>query len=205
MTSPTILQLITAISAIATPIILAVFAGVGWAIRQRVEANQKIESELRQRTRKLEEELREDRLKVYNEILEPFIILLTKDEGFVQEERYQGKSRVQVANEKMMSVSYRQAAFKLSLFGSDNVVTAFNDLMQLFYSQRNQEPQEVENTSGEIAYQVLAYFGNLLLEIRKSVGNETTTLKNWDMLEWLITDARKIQVQYSEKGRDECL
>ena len=33
----------------------------------------------------------------------------------------------------------------------------------------------------------------ILLEIRKSMGNEETKLNEWDMLEWFITDARKMK------------
>jgi hypothetical protein len=85
MTSPEILQWVTALGAIATPVILTLLTAVGWSIQRRVEKNQKIESELRERARKLEEELRSDRLEVYNAILEPFIILFVKEQGFAQE------------------------------------------------------------------------------------------------------------------------
>ena len=33
--------------------------------------------------------------------------------------------------------------------------------------------------------------GTLLLEIRRSMGNESSKLTNWQMLEWFITDVRK--------------
>lgn len=32
--------------------------------------------------------------------------------------------------------------------------------------------------------------GAFLLEIRRSMGNEMTTLSNWQMLEWFMQDAR---------------
>jgi len=32
-----------------------------------------------------------------------------------------------------------------------------------------------------------------LLAIRKSMGNERTSLDRWDMLEWFVTDARKMR------------
>ncbi len=138
MTSPEVLQWVTALGAIATPVILTLLTAVGWSIQRRVEKNQKIESELRERTRKLEEELRPDRLEVYNAILEPFVILLVKEQGFAQEKRYRGKSQTEVALTIVNSIEYRQAGFKLSLFGSDNVVGAYNDLLQFFYSHNDE-------------------------------------------------------------------
>jgi hypothetical protein len=190
----TIIEWVTAVGAIATPILLAIFAGVGWAIRRRIEEQQRVEEELRARTRKLEEELREDRLKVYNKILEPFILIFIKDEGLAREKAYKGKTKEQIAREIMISVAYKQAAFELSLFGSDNVVRAYNDLMQYFYTQDNivKEQKEGDALTNQ-AIQVINYFGTLLLEIRKSVGNESTELNNIEMLEWLITDVRRLQ------------
>jgi hypothetical protein len=116
--APTLLDVISALGSIATPILLAVFSAVGWAIKRKVERSQRAE----ERARKLEEELREDRLKVYNEVLEPFIIIFTKDEGIAAEKRYKGKKKEQLAQEKILSVSHRQAVFKLSLFAPDEVV-----------------------------------------------------------------------------------
>jgi hypothetical protein len=190
----TILEWITAIGAIATPILLAIFAGVGWAIRRRIEEQQKVADELRARTRKLEEELREDRIAVYNKILEPFILIFMKDEGLAREKAYKGKKKEQITQEIMTSVAYREAAFKLSLFGSDNVVRAYNDLMQYFYTQGDiVKEQKNGDALSKHTVQVMNYFGSLLLEIRKSVGNESTELNNIEMLEWLITDVRRLQ------------
>jgi len=174
MNTQTLLEYVTAIGSITTPILVLILTAVGWTIRNRIE-----------RSYKLEEKLRDDRISVYNEILEPFIILLTKDEAFTNEEGYQDKSKAEVANEKIISLSYRQTAFKMALMGSDNVVRAYNDLMQFFF---NQDPeQKTENVK-----EMIGRLGNLLLEIRKSVGNEKTSLDNFEMLEWLITDIRRI-------------
>jgi hypothetical protein len=100
--APTLLDYVTAIGAIATPILVLILTGVGWAIRNRYE-----------KVRALEEKLREDRIAIYNEILEPFIILLTKDEGFKLEKAYRNKTKEDVASEKIISLKYRQAAFKM--------------------------------------------------------------------------------------------
>ena len=37
---------------------------------------------------------------------------------------------------------------------------------------------------------MVALLGRFLLEIRRSMGNEKTTLDHFDMLEWFLTDVR---------------
>jgi hypothetical protein len=132
--TPSVLDYITAIGSLATPILVLVLTGIGWTIRNRYE-----------KTREIEQKLREDRINIYNDILEPFVILLTKDEGMPTDKGYRGKSKGQIANEKILSLKYRQTAFKLALIGSDNVVKAYNNLMQFFF---NREPEQIpENES----------------------------------------------------------
>jgi len=186
---PSLIQWITAIGAVATPILLAVFSAIGWAIKKKVEENQKKEAALRDRARKLEEELREDRLKVYNEILEPFMLVFTKDEGVAADKKYKGKTKEQIIQSKILSTSYRQTAFRLSLFAADEVVRAYNGLMQFFYSQGDNGKPASEETVKKMMF----LFGNFLLAIRKSVGNEDTQIDSLEMLEWLISDISKFR------------
>lgn len=183
------LEWVTAVGAVATPVLLAVFSAVGWAFKRRVERTQQNESEARERARKLEEELREDRIVVYNQILEPFVIVFTKDEGFMSDKAYKGKNKGQVIQEKILSVSYRQAVFKMSLFAPDEVVRAYNDLMQFFFANADNPAEATEGTTAEMMH----LFGGFLLAIRRSVGNETTGLDSLEMLEWLISDVRKLR------------
>jgi hypothetical protein len=68
MEEKTWLDYLTAIGSVATPVLVLILTGIGWRFRQRVE-----------RRLALEEKLREDRIAIYNDILEPFIILLTSD------------------------------------------------------------------------------------------------------------------------------
>lgn len=185
--APTLLQILTAVGSVATPVLLAVFSAIGWTIKRKVEATQRAE----ERARKLEEELREDRLKVYNQVLEPFIIIFTKDEGIAAEKAYKGKKKETLAQEKILSVSYRQAVFKLSLFASDEVVRSYNEMMQFFYAQAEPPSSDLEGT----LLKLMNLFGAFLLAIRRSVGNETTKLDNLAMLEWFISDIRKLKSQ----------
>ncbi len=73
--------------------------------------------------------------------------------------------------------------------GSDSVVKAYNNLMQYFYNMQEPDAKPSENMLKEM----LELLGDFLLEIRKSMGNETTKLENWDMLEWWMSDARKLR------------
>ena len=182
--SLTFIDYLTAIGTIATPILLIVISAIGWYLKSRIEASWKTEAELRRRAEKLEEAIRDDRLQVYNEILEPFIMLFTKEEGLSATGPRRGKTKEQNALEIMQSLKYRQTAFKLSLFANDDVVKAYNNLMQFSYKMGSDSvsTEEYEPTA------ILSIFGDFLLEIRKSVGNETSSLSNLDMLTWMIKD-----------------
>src|SRR5690606_9995416 len=114
---------------IATPILILALTGVGWTVKNRIERSRDREDYWRG----LEEKLRDDRIEVYNIILEPFIILFMKDEAFALSKEYRNKDKGQVASEKLLSLEYRQAGFKLMLFGSDSVVRAYNTLLQHTY------------------------------------------------------------------------
>jgi hypothetical protein len=170
---PNQLDYVTAIASVATPILVLILTALGWTIRNRIE-----------RARNIEEKLRDDRIQIYQEILEPFIIILTKEEGIATEKAYRGKTKEQIAIEKIVSVKYRQTAFELALIGSDDVVRAYNKMMQFFFSDSLTKAQDKE---AEIK-KLWRLLGDFLLAIRRSVGNEKTSLENLEMLEWLITD-----------------
>jgi len=175
---PSALDYLTAVGAVATPILVLLLTGIGWSIRNRQE-----------RIFKLEERLQEDRIATYNDILEPFIILLMPERAWAADPKNRSKDKNQLATLKMLSLDYRKVGFKLSLIGSDQVVGAYNDMMQYFYN------------SGEIAgsgsedhvKRMMHLLGKFLLEIRKSMGNEASKLDAWDMLEWFMTDARRMR------------
>lgn len=179
-----LLPLITAIGSIITPLLVLILSGVGWTIGNRYN-----------KTREIEEKLRDDRIKIYNEILEPFILVFTKDDGLPKTKDFRGKNNAEAAGEKMQSLAYKQTVFKLSLLGSDDVVRSLNNLMQFFYlgklnqQQDNPDPVAKERNTKEL----MSLLGKMLLEIRKSVGNESSKLHHFEMLEFLFTDVRKYQ------------
>ena len=169
------LDYVTAIGAVATPLLVLLLTTVGWKLKQSVE-----------RRRELENKLHDDRIITYNQILEPFIIILMPEAAWSHDPKNKGRKKDELAMAKMLSLEYRNYGFKLSLVGSDAVVTSYNDLMQFFFSQSDNPAPTDENLR-----KMLSLLGTFLLEIRRSMGNETTGLNNWQMLEWFITDARK--------------
>jgi hypothetical protein len=166
-----LLQYLSTIGSLATPLLVLLLTGVGWKYRQSIE-----------RKIKLEEKLRDDRIEIYNKILEPFILLLMSDAAWQSDKKNKGKDKNEIAVSQALSLDYRKTSTKLSLIGSDPVVKAFNNLFQHFYAA----PDNAENSPI-----LLNLVGCFLLEIRKSMGNESTELDSWGMLEWCITDARK--------------
>jgi hypothetical protein len=89
----------------------------------------------------------------------------------------------------MLSVDYRRDGFALSLVGSDDVVRAYNDLMQYFFQRVDLVGDRP--ASEHEARETMSLLGKFLLQVRRSMGNEATKLDNWEMLEWFLTDARK--------------
>ena len=56
--------------------------------------------------------------------------------------------------------------------------------MQYFFARDHEAPFDQADI-----VEMLGILGSFLLEIRKSVGNETSKLDKWQMLEWFVTDA----------------
>ena len=139
--------------------------------------------------RQLEEKLRNDRIEIYNKILEPFFLIFST-EAIIQASMKYPKDKVktgaQLAMEKTLSLEYQEYAFKLSLIGSDNVVRAFNNLMQATYNLK-----DLQGAESEKGIHLIMYMSVLLLEVRKSLGNQATKLHALEMLEWKISDLRK--------------
>ena len=189
MPSKETLDLIAAIATLATPVILAVLGGLGWLLKSTLEKSQAKDSAQQERIRELEDKLREDRIAIYNSLLEPFFLLFTSDAVFAQDPKYKNKKKNDVALGLMLTVEYRRVGFKLSLVAGDSVVRSFNKLMQHVYNAEQAEQSSVERQTALW----MRLLGELLLEIRKSMGNEATTLDRWEMLEWFLKDAAQMR------------
>jgi hypothetical protein len=136
---------------------------VGWRLRRGLD-----------RQIELEDKLREDRINIYNQILEPFILLLMTEAAWQNDKQNRGKNKNDIAIGKMLSLEYRKQAFKLSLIGSDQVVFAYNNLMQYFYAHGDNP-----SSSEESLKNTMSLLGEFLLQIRRSMGNEATKLNRW--------------------------
>ena len=135
---------------------------ITWLIKSKIEE-----------LRAIEEKLREERRNIYAQILDPHIRIFADLKG-----KGPGEALKQVK-----SYDYRKTAFDLNLFGSDEVVRAYNNLMKHTY--------EVEATGNPYPEEMMLLWGKLLLEIRKSLGNKKTKLDEFDMLRAMIKDIEK--------------
>lgn len=144
-------------------LLLILGGGVSWFIKSRYEE-----------LRIIEEKLREDRRKIYSEIISPYINLFADLKGKGQGE----------AIKKITSYNYKKTAFDLNLFGSDEVVRAYNNLMQHIY--------KAEDMGNQDRKEMIKLWGKFLLEIRKSLGNKNTALNEFDMLRSLIKDIERL-------------
>lgn len=188
-----LLDTISAIATLITPILIVVLGGIGWLIQNRMQSAQAKQSSQAARIAELEDRLREDRITTYNALLEPFFLLFTSEAAFALDPKFKNKKKDEIAVARMLSVEYRQVGFKLSLVANDAVVRAYNRLMQFFYhAEEDPRPVEVKTSHW------IALMGTLLLEIRKSMGNESSALDRWEMIEWFMTDAPKLKTLHAK-------
>ena len=77
-----LLETISAIATLVTPVLLICLGGIGWLIQNRIQASQSRQEAQATRITDLEDKLREDRIATYNALLEPFFLLLTSEAAF---------------------------------------------------------------------------------------------------------------------------
>lgn len=133
----------------------------------------------------IEEKLRNDKIEIYNKVLEPFFLIFSTPEiirGSFKNKESQKKTGDQLAIEKMLNVDFQEYSFKLILLGSDKVVRAYNNLLQAFYNQ--------PTIGNEPGLDLIKYTSVLLLEVRRDLGNSTTKLHEFELLEWKLHDIR---------------
>lgn len=119
------------------------------------------------------EKLIDEKRMNYEKILEPIIRTFAG---------IKNKGELEKAIKQIQSFDYKKSAFQLMLFGSDDVINAYNDFFQYLYNNESQiDPRDMLNASGKI-----------ILEIRKDLGNDKTLLKEFDMLRFMITDIDKL-------------
>lgn len=152
----------TLIVGLGTPVLVTVGGVISWFLKSRKEE-----------LKAIEEKALEKRVTIYNEILNPLIVLFAK--GASDKEK-------QNALKQIVTVEYKKAAFNLITFGSDELVNSYNLMMQSFYKgEADIDPQLS-----------LKKFAAFILSIRKDLYNKNTRLKEWDMLKFMITDIDNI-------------
>ncbi len=112
------------------------------------------------------ERLQDERRKVYTDVLDPFIRIFT---GIKKPQE------TQKAMKQIVSYAYKKAAIEFNIIGADNVVKAFNELMQYIY--------ETEEDESGNPVETMLRWGRVLLAMRKSVGDPATKLTEIDMLQ----------------------
>lgn len=149
-----------------SPVIGAAVGFAVWYFQSRIE-----------QLRRAQERLHDDRRKIYSGVLDPYVRLFSglKD-----------SNEMQKAMKQLLSFEYRRNAFEFSLIGSDDVVRAFNGMMQyvfLFDEGQGGTPPDPKK--------MMQLWGAFLLEIRRSVGDSKTTLTERDMLRGYIKQIDK--------------
>ncbi len=154
-------------------LLVIIGSAIGWFIKSRTD-------ELRAVVQRLHTERR----KVYSDLLDPYIRIFS-DLGT-------GRDSEQAVTEKITSYDYRKVVFEMALLGTDDVVSAFNDLMGYVY--------RVDASRGEKpGPEMLLLWGNLLREIRRSLGNRRTRLTRVDMLRGMIKDIDQIEMEKPDR------
>ncbi|TRW48069.1 hypothetical protein FM042_10440 [Aliidiomarina halalkaliphila] len=141
------------------PVLLTLIGGgAGWLLKSKLETK-----------RRIEESLQEEAAQIYLGILLPFATLFSD---------LSLKSQAETLK-KIKSCEYREKSFKLVLVGSDEVVSSWNSMWSTIYAAERREGKSTD---------ILVAFGNVLLAIRRSLGNSATSMSNKDLLKWLIKD-----------------
>lgn len=155
-------EIITLVTALGAPLLVFIGGLISWFFKTRKEELQAIE-----------ERALERRIETYNTLLHPLIVM------FANKSNQKMKDK---AISEIGSVEYRKAGFNLITFGSDDMVNAYNEMMQSFYKGETDIDPKL----------TMKKFASFLLSIRKDVYNKNTKLKEWDMLKFMITDIEKL-------------
>jgi hypothetical protein len=144
-----------------SPILITLGGIISWLIKSKKESLQ------------LAEQLsREKRLETYKKILDPYLTVLTP---LATAEEKEEALRI------IPSSKYKKTAFDLVTFGSDETVRCFNKLMQHAYINAGQEKNNTD---------ILILFSDFILNIRKDLYSKKTKLKNYETLEFTVTDIK---------------
>jgi hypothetical protein len=151
------------IQIVLAPLLMIAGGIVTWFLKSRAEE-----------LRAAEQRLTETRRKLYFELLEPYIFPYL-------DQTPEGRAKV---IETVQSKEYRRTVFELNLFASDEVVSAHNRLRKHAF--------KMKKTGEKNPRELLRLLGALFLEIRRSLGNKKTRLKEFDMLRAMFEDIESV-------------
>ena len=155
-------QEVVGIDPLITGIITAIFSGlVVWFIKAQVE-----------NIRREKERLQSERKKIYFDVLDPFMRAMTG----LGNEAESKKAFRQIATHEYK----KKMAFELGMMGSEEVVRAFNELMQMLYKVDEEEDPPTQT--------LMHKWGELMLAVRRDLTGKKTKLKPVDMLKSWIKD-----------------
>ena len=165
------LQWISAIGSIVTPVLILILG----AILTRATSHQ-------EKILEIQAKLQDDRIEIYNTILEPYIIATMPKHLVDKEPKYGGKDPGIIAGEIIASPKFKNAEFKLLLIGSDEVVQTYNQIKKFIFKGKI-------DGSNESTKELLKLETKFILAIRKSVGNERSSISQGDAIWWFVKDA----------------
>lgn len=138
---------------------------VAWWAQSRIEQN-----------RREAERLRSERAKIYLAVLEPFVNVFSNP-----------KHQATPIEKVLTSKAFQDAAFQINLVGSDRVVKAVNAMFMFFYQT------DMEDRSNLI--DGLTMYGEMMLAIRRDLGNRKTKLEPFDMLRSRLKDLHTLEIE----------
>jgi len=141
-------------NALALALFTAVGGAIAWVIRGRVDE-----------WRAIREQLRSERRERYRQVLNPYVLVVSGTEAI---------DAAKVAR----SAEYRTEVFDLVMVAEDDVIRAYNEMMDKFVVMEAADPEK-KDTATRTAFR---QFGTVLLEIRRSLGNRKTDLSEVDIL-----------------------
>lgn len=129
---------------------------------------------------KMAENLQGYKIEVYKKIMKPLIAVnITEGAWKLNPESKQYATPKEYAISILMSVEYRMGLFELCMFCSDEALRIYYRIMDPDLVNKPTEP--------------LSLLADLILEIRKSIGNEKTELTKEDVITPFVSDRENIK------------
>lgn len=151
------------------PLLIIAGGVITWLLKSKTEE-----------LRATEARLHEERRKLYMELLDPHIRIFAavKDKNSSQ--------KMTDIIQRMLSYDYKKTELHLKLLGSDAVVRAHNALMQHIFKMESAPDQQATMK------ETMHLWGRLFLEVRKSLGDKKSRLKELEMFESFLKDVEKL-------------